>query len=88
MLTECGGARRRKLAADVRAEYERKIAEEESRCREREAEVRHMEKEELELIERLRKVQGLQKEAFAELEVALGGGGGSVSLASYSAAPP
>lgn len=66
--------REKKLHADVRAEYERKIAAEEEACRQREIDVRRMEKEELVMIERLRKVQALQREAFAELEEALSGG--------------
>lgn len=80
-------AREKKLHEDVRLEYERKIADEEAKCREKERDVRRMEKEEAAMIERLRKVQAIQKDAFAELEAALTGGGG-LGLTALSPQPP
>merc|ERR1719238_799785 len=69
-------AQRRERQARVIEEYERKIEEENARRAAKEAEVRRMEKEELKLIEALKKVQVLQREAFEELEAALAGENG------------
>ncbi|RLN95337.1 hypothetical protein BBJ28_00019337 [Nothophytophthora sp. Chile5] len=56
-----------------------KLRAEEEQTRQREAEVQDMERQELELIQRLRNTQHLQKQAFEELEAALSGGAGSGS---------
>ncbi|RLN89303.1 hypothetical protein BBJ28_00011314 [Nothophytophthora sp. Chile5] len=56
-----------------------KLRAEEEQTRQREAEVQDMERQELELIQRLRNTQHLQKQAFEELEAALSGGTGSGS---------
>ena len=70
------GRPQRERQARVIEEYERKIEEENARRAAKEAEVRRMEKEELKLIEALKKVQVLQREAFEELEAALAGENG------------
>ena len=70
------GCSQRERQARVIEEYERKIEEENARRAAKEAEVRRMEKEELKLIEALKKVQVLQREAFEELEAALAGENG------------
>lgn len=58
-----------------------KVRAEEDQARQHEAEVQEMERQELELIQRLRNTQHLQKQAFEELEAALSGGnGGSAKL--------
>lgn len=51
-----------------------KVRAEEEQARQHEAEVQEMERQELELIQRLRNTQHLQKQAFEELEAALSGG--------------
>ena len=51
--------------------HQEKIAKEERALRKREAEVRKMEKRERELIERLKRTQELQREAYEQLEAAL-----------------
>ncbi|KAK1932005.1 hypothetical protein P3T76_012505 [Phytophthora citrophthora] len=51
-----------------------KVRAEEEQARRHEAEVQEMEQQELELIQRLRNTQHLQKQAFEELEAALSGG--------------
>ncbi|KAL3672156.1 hypothetical protein V7S43_002819 [Phytophthora oleae] len=51
-----------------------KVRAEEEQARRHETEVREMEQQELELIQRLRNTQHLQKQAFEELEAALSGG--------------
>lgn len=66
--------RQRQMQLKVMAEYERKINDEVARRRDKEAEVRAMETEELRLIEALKRVQVVQREAFEELEAALAGG--------------
>lgn len=53
-----------------------KVRAEEEQARQHEAEVQEMERQELELIQRLRNTQHLQKQAFEELEAALSGGNG------------
>jgi hypothetical protein len=52
--------------------HDEKIQKEERALRKREAEVRKMEKRERELIERLKRTQELQREAYEQLETALG----------------
>lgn len=52
-----------------------KIRAEEELIRQRELEVQEMERKELDLIQRLRNTQHLQKQAFEELEAALTGSG-------------
>lgn len=52
--------------------YKRKVDTEEVRTRSKENEVQAMEREEMELIQRLQNAQMLQKEAYEELEGALG----------------
>ncbi|POM75711.1 Hypothetical protein PHPALM_7150 [Phytophthora palmivora] len=54
-----------------------KIRAEEDQARRHEVEVQEMERQELELIQRLRNTQHLQKQAFEELEAALSGGNGA-----------
>ncbi|TYZ63810.1 hypothetical protein PybrP1_007342 [[Pythium] brassicae (nom. inval.)] len=58
-----------------KARASEKVRAEEELTRQREAEVHAMERLELELIQRLRNTQHLQKQAFEELEAALTGSG-------------
>lgn len=54
-------------------DYNRRVEEEEKALRKREREVRKMEKRERELIERLKRTQMVQSEAYAQLEQTLNG---------------
>ncbi|KAG3113489.1 hypothetical protein PI124_g5613 [Phytophthora idaei] len=56
-----------------------KVRAEEEQTQRHEAEVQEMERQELELIQRLRNTQHLQKQAFKELEAALSGGNAKLS---------
>jgi len=53
--------------------YEERVVRENSRTGEKESEVQSMEKQEMELIQRLQNAQMLQKEAYEQLETALSG---------------
>jgi hypothetical protein len=55
-------------------DYNRRVEEEEKALRKREKDVRKMEKRERELIERLKRTQMVQSEAYAQLEQTLNGG--------------
>ncbi|KAG7398972.1 hypothetical protein PHYBOEH_009965 [Phytophthora boehmeriae] len=57
-----------------------KLRAEEDQARQHEAEVQEMERQELELIQRLRNTQHLQKQAFEELEAALSGNAAASKL--------
>ena len=56
-----------------RKAYEKKVREEEEGTVAREREVAHMEREEMKLIQKLKKTQVMQQQAFEDLETALNG---------------
>ena len=60
---------------EAKEEYQRRVEREEKALRKRERDVRRMEKRERELIERLKKTQMVQSEAYSQLEATLNGGG-------------
>jgi len=63
--------RRQEQSLKNQSDYKRKVDSEESRTKTKEREVQNMEKEEMELIQRLQNAQMLQKEAYEQLESAL-----------------
>ena len=74
---ESSARQRKAVQSKVEAskeEYNRRVEKEEAALRKREREVRKMEKRERELIERLKKTQMVQSEAYAQLEQTLNGG--------------
>ena len=76
---EASARQRKKLQGRIEAsksEYQRRVEKEEAALRKRERDVRRMEKRERELIERLKKTQIVQSEAYQQLEETLGGGAG------------
>jgi len=63
--------RRQEQSARNDADYKVKVNDEETKTKKKETEVQSMEKEEMELIQRLQNAQMLQKEAYEQLESAL-----------------
>ena len=71
------GKARRAVQSKVESskeDYNRRVEVEEKALRKREKEVQKMEKRERELIERLKRTQMIQSEAYSQLEQTLNGG--------------